>query len=327
MYRLIRVLPFMALCLFVLSFQNPARSEAQNGDRRQSEKTRKQDRPQFKAEVDQVVIYATVFDKNGHLVDGLTKDDFKVYEDKVEQKIVSFGHDDVPATIGVVLDHSGSMRSKMDRVREAIETFLSTLRPDNQLFLIDFNDEATLEENFTRDIDDIRDALDNVVVSGGTALYDAIYLGVEKARKGNEPKKALLVFTDGEDKDSYYTQEQLLKKIEEEDVQVYLVAFLDEDLGHQTGFFGIFKSERDKVVKGISAIADGTGGRAYFPEKLDDLKPTFESIGRELRSQYRISYVSTNRKRDSTWRRVDVTLENARQRGLKIRAKRGYFAR
>lgn len=280
----------------------------------------------FRATVDEVVLYASVYDKDGNLVVDLKKEEFTVYEDRVRQQIEHFDLADAPTTIGVVMDKSGSMRPHVDKVNQATELFISLTNPENELFLIAFDDEAELEENFTRDVEDIRDALDNLLIGGGTALYDAIYLASDHAREGSERKRVLLVFTDGEDKDSYYTDEELLEKIREADIQIYLVAFLDEDLDDDTGFFGVFKSEREKVVKTMTRIAEDTGGKAFFPEEVRELDEIFRTIAYELRHQYRIAYVSSNTAADGKWRDLKVEVDNARERGLKIRARKGYYA-
>ena len=282
---------------------------------------------QFRTEVDQVVIYAAVYDAENKLVSGLTQEDFTVYEDKVQQEISYFGQDDIPSTVGLVIDSSGSMRDKFEMVSQATRLFLSINNSENELFLITFKGAASLEEDFTRDVHDIFDGLDNIVVSGGTALYDAIYLAVDRCREGSEPKKVALVFTDGEDKDSYYAHEELLEKVRESDVQVYIIAFLDHDLSRSGGIFGIFKSQKEKVQETINTIADYTGGQAYFPQEIGELDEVFSSIARELRKQYRFAYVSNNPSRDGKWRDIDVVIGEARERGLKVRAKKGYFSK
>ena len=304
----------------------PASPDKLDKDDKQ-EQDRKEGAPRFRAEVDQVVIYLSVSDPEGQLVSGLAQDQFTVFENRIEQQITYFGQDDIPSTLGIVFDRSGSMRNKIDLVNEAAQLFVAMNNPLNELFLITFDDEVMLEENFTRDIYDIKDALDNIVVSGGTALYDAIHLAVDKATKGAESKKAVVVFTDGEDKDSYYRHEELLDKIRESDVQVYIVAFLDPDLSDSRGIFGVFKSKRNKVEEKIQNIAEYTGGKAFFPEKIEDLAGTFASIAEQLRSQYRLAYVSSNPSRNGAWRRIDIALAKAQESGWRVRAKRGYLAR
>ncbi len=273
------------------------------------------------------MLYASVYDKDSTLVADLEKEDFTIFEDRIQQEITYFGRDDVPSTLGVVIDSSGSMRDKFDLVNEATRLFLSKNNPENELFFVAFKDEVRLEQNFTRDVEDIYDALDNVIISGGTALYDAIYLAVDKALQGNEPKKTVIVFTDGEDKDSYYSHQELIEKVEESDVQLYIVAFLDSDLSKSGGFFGVFKSAREKIQQKIRDIPKSTGGEAFFPDEISQLNEVFHSIAYELRNQYRLSYVSSNTTRDGTWRRTDVVVKDAKERGLKVRAKKGYFAK
>ncbi|HSR67441.1 MAG TPA: VWA domain-containing protein [Acidobacteriota bacterium] len=285
--------------------------------------------PRFKASVEQVVLYVSVYDQEGHLVAGLGRDRFRVFEDKVEQEITYFGLDDVPSTIGIVMDSSGSMRGRFDWVNQATSKFLDANHPENELFLIEFKNEVSLEETFTRDPADIRDALDNIIISGGTALYDAIYLAVDQAREGSEQKKALLVFTDGEDKDSYYQQPELLEKVREADTQIYVVAFLADDLSDDKGLFGVFKgaSEREKVQRDITQIAEYTGGQAFFPEDIRELDEIFPQIASDLRNQYRIAYAPSRPLGDGEWRDVDVVLERAREDGLKVRVRKGYYAK
>jgi Ca-activated chloride channel family protein len=282
---------------------------------------------QFRTEVDQVVLYATVHDKDGNLVSGLEEEDFTVYEDRVEQDITYLGQEDVPSTVGIVIDSSGSMRDKFDLVTDATHLFLSMNNVENELFFITFKGDVRLEEGFTRDVEDINDALENVIVSGGTALYDAIYLALDKASEGSELKKSVVVFTDGEDKDSYYSHEDLLEKVEESDVQLYIVAFLDKDLTPSGGFFGIFKSAREKIQQAIKVIPENTGGEAFFPKRIEELSEIFRAIAYELRHQYRLAYVSSNPVKNGTWRRTDIVLKDAKERGLKVRAKKGYYAK
>ena len=148
-----------------------------------------------------------------------------------------------------------------------------------------------------------------------------------RSLQGNEPKKTVIVFTDGEDKDSYYSHQELLEKVEESDVQLYIVAFLDADLSRGGGFFGVFKSAREKIQQKIRDIPQSTGGEAFFPDEISQLNEVFHTIAFELRNQYRLSYVSSNPTRDGTWRRTDVVVKDAKVRGLKVRAKKGYFAK
>ena len=285
----------------------------------------RQGAPVFRQDVDQVVLYAAVYDENGQLVTGLQQEDFTVFEDKVKEDITYFGRDDVPSTGGIVMDTSGSMRNKIGLVVEAAKLFVSRNHPENELFLITFDHQTDLEEDYTRDAEDIRDALDNITVSGGTALYDAVYLAIDKAQNGSEPKKVIVIFTDGEDRDSYYTHEELLEKIRESDVQVFMIAILDPDLSDDGGFFGVFKSKRHKVKKKIEEIAENTGGKVYFPEKIQELEDVFQQIALELRNQYRLAYITHNPLKNGSWRTITVQVRKSKQQKLSVRAKKGYF--
>jgi Ca-activated chloride channel homolog len=275
--------------------------------------------------VDLVLTYTSVFNKDNHFVSGLKKEDFKVYEDGVEQKITYFSQDDVPVSMGILLDLSGSMRSKIDQVNKAALAFIKASNPQDEVFLVGFSDEAELLQDYTSDIDEITDALDNTVVTGGTVAYDAIYLGVQKAHVGKKPKKAVVVVTDGEDRDSYYKLDELLAKVQESDVQVFCIGFLNEI--PSKGLFGSWsKSAPEKARDALNKISDETGGKAFFPDKLTDIHPIVAQIAGELRSQYSIGYFSSNVARDGTFRRVKIDLSGAGTSNSHTRYRRGYFA-
>ena len=280
---------------------------------------------QFRTQVNQVVVYASIYDNENQLVSDLSRDDFIVSEDNVEQELSYFGQDDVPSTLGMVIDSSGSMRNKYELVNEASLLFLTMNNPLNELFLVSFKNEVTLENNFTRDVEDIKYSLSNIIISGGTALYDAIYLAVDRASAGSELKKTIIVFTDGEDRDSFYPYEELLEKIRESDVQIYMVAFLDFDLSNQGGFFGIFKTDQEKVKDKINTISEYTGGKAFFPEQINQLNKVFQSIAHEIRHQYRLAYISQNTTSNNKWRKINVVLKNTQKKGFKVRSRKGYY--
>jgi Ca-activated chloride channel family protein len=275
--------------------------------------------------VDLVLMYTSVFDKNSRFISGLKKDNFKVYEDGVEQKISSFSQEDVPVSMGILLDLSGSMRGKIDQVNRAALAFIKASNPQDQVFLIGFNEEVELLQDFTSDIDEITDALDNTVVTGGTALYDAIYLGVQKSHSGVKPKKAIVVITDGEDRDSYYKLDELIAKVQESDVQIYCVGFLNP-VGDK-GLFGHWsKSVPEKAHDALLKIAEETGGKAFFPDKLTDIHTVVSEIASELRSQYSIGYFSSNNARDGSFRRVKIEIPGSNPSTTHVRYRRGYYA-
>ena len=275
--------------------------------------------------VDLVVIHTSITDKNGMFVTGLKKDNFRLFEDNIAQTIQSFSQEDVPVSLGIVLDTSGSMRDKIDKVTQAALAFIKASNPDDEEFLIGFNSEVELLEDFTSDIDMISDTLNNTTVTGGTALYDAIYLAVQKAQTGSKPKKAVILITDGEDRDSYYKLEEMVAKVQESDVQIYSIGFLNA--APDKGLFGRWsKSEPEKAQDALTRISEETGARAFFPKDIREIDKIVAQVAHELRSQYSISYTSSNSARDGTWRRVKVALDLPIANSLHVRYRSGYFA-
>jgi len=275
--------------------------------------------------VDLVVVHTTVLDKSGHFISGLKKEDFRIYEDGIGQTINLFSQEDVPVSLGIVIDTSGSMRNKIDNVNRAALAFIKASNPEDEVFLIGFNDQVELLEDYTSDLEEIADALDNIVVSGGTALYDAIHLAVEKAQKGIKPKKAIILITDGEDRDSYYKLEEMTAKVQESDVQVYSVGFLNPV--PDKGLFGRWsKSVPEKAREALQLISEDTGAKAFFPQKVTDISQIVSEVAYELRNQYSIGYVSSNTARDGSYRRVKVEIDPAKAAGRLVRYRRGYTA-
>lgn len=275
--------------------------------------------------VDLVVVHTTVVDKNGQFISGLKKENFRLFEDGINQNIVSFSQEDVPVSLGIVIDTSGSMRNKFDDVTKGALAFMRSSNPNDEVFLIGFNEEVQLLEDYTNDVDLISDDLNNTVVTGGTALWDAIYLSVQKAQSGSKPKKAVIVITDGEDRDSYYKLDEMVAKVQESDVQVYAVGFLNE--APDKGIFGHWtKSEPEKAHDALQRIADETGAKAFFPKDISDIHRIVSEVAFELRNQYSISYVSSNAARDGAWRRIRIALDPPPTGGQKVRYRTGYFA-
>jgi Ca-activated chloride channel family protein len=227
--------------------------------------------------------------------------------------------------MGILLDLSGSMRGKIDQVNKAALAFIRASNPQDQVFLIGFNEEVELLQDFTSDIDEITDALDNTIVTGGTAAYDAIYLGVQKAHTGNKPKKAIVVITDGEDHDSYYKLDELVAKVQESDVQVFCVGFLNA-IPDKSLFGHWSKSVPEKARDALIRIAEETGGKAFFPDKVTDINSIVSVIAGELRNQYSIGYFSSNTARDGSFRRVKIELSGSDAANNHARYRRGYYA-
>jgi len=325
-----------ALCLALSAPQGAPQSKQKTEERRKgarpelesrSPETQPQEKKGFTigVNVDLVVLYTAVHDKAGKFVGGLKKENFKVFEDSVAQTIASFSQEDVPLSMGILIDVSGSMRNKIEMVTKSALAFIKASNPEDQVFLVAFNDQVDLLEDYTNDIDTITDSLDNIIVTGGTALYDAIYLGVQKAQKGTKPKKAIVVITDGEDRDSYYKLDELLAKVQESDVAVYCIGFMNA--APEKGLFGRFsKSAPEKAREALAKISEETGAKAFFPQKTTEMGTIVSEIAHELRNQYGIGFVSSNTAKDGSWRRVKVTLEGANAPQYHVRARTGYFA-
>ena len=275
--------------------------------------------------VDLVLMYVTIIDAKGQFVPGLKQDRFKVYEDGVQQSISSFAQEDVPVSMGILLDLSLSMRNKIDKVNKSALAFIRACNPQDQTFLIGFNENTELLQDFTSDIDEITDSLDNAAVNGSTALYDAIYLGVQKAHTGSKPKKAIVVITDGEDRESYYSLDDLLSKVQETDVQVFCIGFLNQ-VPKKSLFGGFSKSVPERAHDALQKVSEETGGKAFFPAELTSLPGIVSEIATELRSQYAVGYYSTNSARDGSFRRVKIEVAGSSAAGNLVRYRRGYYA-
>ncbi len=278
-----------------------------------------------------VILDVTVVDRRHHVVADLEKDRFTVYENGVRQEIAFFSREETPVSLGLVLDTSGSMRRKLGKVIAAAKSLMRQSHPEDEYFLVEFKGEVELLEDFTRDVSLIHDALDNLIASGQTALLDAIYLSVEHAQKyGTHRRKAILVVTDGEERDSYYTREQVLERLRGSDVQVYAVGFT-EGLG-EAAIFRQTESRRlsgqeKKARKLLEELARESGGRAFFPQGLDELETIASTIARELRTQYAIGYYPSSPERDGSWRTVRVEVTPDKERGpLTARTRAGYYA-
>jgi Ca-activated chloride channel homolog len=276
--------------------------------------------------VDLVLMHTSVYDKNGHFLSGLKQENFKLFEDGIQQTVTAFSQEDVPVSLGILVDLSGSMRNKVDAVTKSALAFIRASNPQDQVFLVGFNDQVELLQDYTSDIEEISDALENTVVTGGTALYDAIYLGVQKAHDGTMPKKAIIVITDGEDRDSYYKLDELVAKVQESDVQIYSIGFLNAV--PEKGLFGHWsKSVPEKAHDALQQISEDTGAKSFFPKNISEMGGIVTEIAHELRSQYSIGYPSSNAARDGSWRKVKIALDPASLSTTnQVRYRRGYFA-
>jgi Ca-activated chloride channel family protein len=269
---------------------------------------------------DLITLTVTVTDTYGRYVSGLSKNAFTILEEKQPQEITYFSDDDAPVSVGVIFDVSGSMSGdKIRRAREALSKFIQTSHDSDEYFLIGFNSRAQLLLDKTRDGDAVLDKLTFVETRGQTALYDAVYLGVEKVQRGTHPKRALLVISDGQDNNSRYSFDNLRRLLKESDVTVYGVGILSgSDAGSSLGMEG------QGILDELSGVS---GGKAFFPRSGAEMDDIFEQIALELRHQYSIGYKPANFNGDGKWRKVKVKVTPPR--GLPrlfVRSKEGYYA-
>jgi len=258
----------------------------------------------LKVDVELVMVNVSVSDSEDHPLTDLKSENFQMFEDKVEQKIRYFSSEATPVSLGIVFDISHSMERKLDFAKGAAMRFLQTGTPDDEYFLVEFSSRARLAEGFTSDIRRLRDRLSLTPAEGATALYDAVYLGLSKLKSGQNPKKALLLITDGEDNHSRYSRREIRQVARESDAQIYVL-----DLGRAL----------------VGDLAEMTGGHSYHTN-VNDLEETCEKIALEMKNQYVIGYESTNRNKDGKFRklRVKVTPPAGMNR-LTVRARDGYY--
>jgi Ca-activated chloride channel family protein len=259
----------------------------------------------LKVDVELVMVNVSVSDSENHPLIDLKPENFQIFEDKVEQQIRYFSSEATPVSLGIVFDISHSMERKLDFAKDAAVKFLQTGTPDDEYFLVEFSSRARLTEGFTSDIRRLSDRLSMTPAEGATALYDAVYLGLSKLKGGQNPKKALLLITDGEDNHSRYSRREIREVVRESDAQIYVL-----DLGRAL----------------IEDLAEMTGGHSYHTS-VTDLEEICEKIAVEMKNQYVIGYESTNQNKDGKFRklRVKVTPPAGMSR-LSARARDGYFA-
>ena len=277
----------------------------------------------IKSDVDLVVLHVTVADDRGQFVPDLQQGNFRVFEQNVEQKISFFSRQDIPVTMGLVIDNSGSMREKREQVNAAAMTFVRTSNPQDEAFVVNFNDEYYLdtEGDFTSDQRDLNDALGRIDTRGSTALYDAVIGSLGHIKKGHKDKRVLLLVTDGDDDASQKTFEDTIKAAEQSNVTIYTIGvFSQDDREHEKRMVRHSK-------KVLEELAEATGGEAYFPENLSQVTPICEQVAREIRNQYTIGYYPTNTAKDGTFRTVQLKVIPPNGRGkLSVRTRTGYYA-
>jgi len=314
-------LVILSSCL-VLAAQgpNPANPQTPSPERKGGEYT-------ISVDVNEVVLHATVLDKKDHIVNDLTQSDFRVYEDGTPQTLTHFAHADIPVTMGIVIDDSGSMRDKRQAVNAAALIFAKTSNPQDQVFVVNFNDVYYLDTpgDFASTIEDLKSALDKIDSRGGTAMRDAVIASLDHLKLGNRDKKVLLVITDGDDNASRYTLPDLMNAAQKSNAVIYTIGLLGSD--ENSSLFKVHGHEAHEAAKVLKELADATGGEAYFPKSLDEVESTCRQIARDIRNQYTLVYRPTNLKKDGTFRNIRVdAFQNSGKIKLLVRTRPGYFA-
>jgi|SRR5580658_7313038 Ca-activated chloride channel family protein len=275
------------------------------------------DKYTIRVSADLVVLRATVQDHKNTPVSGLDKNDFQVYEDGVLQSIRHFSHEDVPVTVGLVIDNSGSMRPKRADVIAASLAFARSSNPQDQMFVVNFNEKVSfgLPENmaFTDKVAQLEVALSRIAPDGETALYDALGAAIGHLKKGSRDKKILIVISDGGDNASKRKLNEITALTRQPDVIIYTIGVFDDQ-----------DADRNPVV--LKRLAKETGGEAFFPESLKDVEPICERIAHDIRNQYTIGYVPTNKNRDGSYRVIQVKASAPGHGRLLVRTRTGYFA-
>lgn len=289
----------------VLCAQQPSQQAAQQAEEPAT----------FRSDTRLVVLHASVMDKNGKLLTSLPKDAFKIYENGVEQQLRGFLREDVPVSMGIIIDNSGSMRDKRQKVEAAALALVKASNPNDEIFIVNFNDDAFLDVPFTNDVKKLEEGLTRIDSRGGTAMRDALSMSIDELKeKGKRDKKVLLVITDGNDNTSLVTLEKLLEKSQRSEVLIYAIGLLNEEE----------KREASKAKRALNSLANASGGLAFYPKEMFEVEKITLDVAHEIRNQFMMSYSPTNQNLDGTFRQIKVVV-NAPGRPL-VRTRSGYYA-
>ncbi|HUI84025.1 MAG TPA: VWA domain-containing protein [Candidatus Binatia bacterium] len=269
----------------------------------------------FRKEVDEVTLHATVVDDHFRPITTLAKNDFTVFEDGKPQKITSFRNEDIPVALGIVIDNSGSMRDKRPQVNAAAINLVRSSNPQDKVFVVNFNEEYFLDQDYTGSIPRLKDALERIESRGGTALYDAVVASSDHLKKSAElEKKVLLVVTDGEDNASRESLEQTLRRLEEKNgPTIYTIGLLGEE-------------HNKRARRALREMAEDTGGVAFFPRDLSEVQSITSQIAHDIRNQYTIQYKPTTPQSAGGYRTVKVEARAPGYKNLQVRTRSGYYA-
>ena len=269
----------------------------------------------IRKDVDEVLLHATVVDDKQHIVTNLDRTAFAVFEDGKPQNIISFYNEDIPVSMGIVIDNSGSMREKRTKVNQAALNLVRSSNPQDEVFVVNFNDEYYLDQDFTNDLLKLKEALEKIDARGGTALYEAVVASAEHLKRDARlERKVLFVVTDGEDNASRETLEQAVKQLQEENgPSVYAIGVLGDE-------------EHPKRARhALEIIAQRTGGLAFFPRTLDEVDAISRQVAHDIRNQYTIGYKPTNPRASGGFRQIRVEAKKGKGK-LVVRTKSGYYA-
>ncbi len=260
------------------------------------------------------MLHATVVDNKDRMVMDLDQNAFTVFENDKPQPITSFRHEDVPVAMGIVIDNSGSMREKRDKVNKAALNLVRSSNPKDQVFVVNFNDEYYLDQDFTADIGKLREALEKVEARGGTALYDAVVASADHLKQSDMQKKVLFVVTDGEDNASQETLEQAVRRLQQENgPTVYAIGLLGGEEGTR------------RARRALQALAESTGGIAFLPKTLDEVDEISRTVAHDIRSQYTIGYKPTTPKSEGGYRTIRVEARAKGHGKMSVRTRSGYY--
>jgi len=272
----------------------------------------------FRADTRIVVCHTTVIDKTGHLVTTLPKSAFTVYENKVRQEIRKFQREDVPVALGLVIDNSGSMRNKLEKVKSSAMALVKDSNRDDEVFVVNFNDTAYLDnpkdKNFTNDLGELETALARIDARGGTAMRDAIEMSIQHLKKAKRDKKVLVVITDGNDNSSLLSLERIMKSAHQSGVLIYGVGLLAEE-EHR---------EASRARRALNDLAEATGGKTFFPQGVEEVDAIAHLVAHDIRSQYIIEYSPSNAAMDNTFRAIRITAKAPGNPTVRTRS--GYYA-
>lgn len=270
----------------------------------------------FSSDTRLVILPVTVQDKSGHLVTNLPQSAFQVYENGTLQPLKTFKREDVPVSLGIIVDNSGSMRDKRQKVEAAALALVKESNPEDEVFIVNFNDEAFLDQDFTSNIKDMQQGLTKIDSRGGTAMRDALRMSIDHVKeKGKKDKKVILVVTDGNDNASIISLENLVRAAQQSEVILYAIGLLSDEE----------RREANRAKRALNALTEATGGQVYYPKEVSEVDHIAHQVAHDIRNQYTLGYSPINAALDGTYRQIKVLANNGSTK-LNVRTRSGYYA-